>query len=186
MEGNGLAMTDDREWVILAQKGDVTALSMLFQQNYEFLKKYLIKATLNVQIAEDLTQETFLRSIEKLHLYKAKSKFSSWLITIANRIYIDELRKTARERRWQEQEHIQATRQLQWQLAQNGGEWHDVLDALHELAYEARAAIILKHYYGYSQEEIADMLDVPIGTVKSRIHNGLSTLRKELDKHGES
>jgi RNA polymerase sigma-70 factor (ECF subfamily) len=180
-------MTDERELVILAQKGDVTALSMLFQQHYGFLKKYLIKVTMNMQTAEDLTQETLLRSMEKLHLYnKEKSKFSSWLITIANRIYIDELKKKAREWRWQEQEHIQVTRQMEWQLAQNGGEWHDVLNALHELSYEARAAIILKHYYGYSLEEIADMLDVPIGTIKSRIHNGLNNLRKELGKHEEA
>ncbi|NHN29993.1 RNA polymerase sigma factor SigY [Paenibacillus agricola] len=179
-------MTDERELVILAQKGDNQALSILFQQNYGFLKKYLIKTTLNLQAAEDLTQETLLRGMEKLHLYKEKSKFSSWLITIANRIYIDGLRKQTRERRWQEQEHITATRHLQWQLAQQGGEWDDVLSALHELSYEARAAIILKHYYGYSQEEIADMLGVPTGTIKSRIHNGLNHLRKELGEHGEA
>ncbi|MNH35900.1 RNA polymerase sigma factor SigY [compost metagenome] len=45
--------------------------------------------------------------------------------------------------------------------------------------------VLLKYYYGYAQEEIAAMLDIPVGTVKSRLHNGLKQLRKELAGHEE-
>jgi RNA polymerase sigma-70 factor (ECF subfamily) len=178
-------MTDERQLITQAQKGDNTALSMLFQQHYSFLIKYLTKVTMNVQTAEDLTQEALMRCMEKLHLYNGRSKFSTWLITIATRLYIDELRKKRRERRWQEDEHNQTLRSIQWQLTRQGGEWPDVLNALHALPYDIRVPIILKHYYGYTQEEIADMLEVPAGTIKSRIHYGLKNLRKELGDHDE-
>lgn len=178
-------MTDEQQLIYQAQKGDSVALSKLFQQHYSYILKYVIKLTMNVQTAEDLTQEALMRSMEKLHLYNGKSRFSSWLITIATRIYMDELRKKKRERNWQEQEQLQSVRNMQWQLTQSGVEWPDVLNALHKMSSDIRIPIILKHYYGYSQEEIADMLDVPVGTVKSRIHNGLRNLRKELNEHEE-
>jgi RNA polymerase sigma-70 factor (ECF subfamily) len=179
-------MTDEQQLIVQAQKGDSAALSMLLQQHYSFLAKYLLKLTMNVQMAEDLTQETLMRGMEKLHLYNGRSKFSSWLITIASRLYIDELRRKKRERGWQEQEQEQALRRMKWQTAQQGNEWPEVLTALHGMSADIRMPIILKHYYGYAQEEIADMLGVPVGTIKSRIHNGLKSLRKELDGHDEA
>lgn len=71
-------------------------------------------------------------------------------------------------------------RKLKWQSAVAGDEWPEILELLGTLSVEMRTAIILKHYYGYSLEEIAEMADVPIGTVKSRIHSGLRIMRKEL------
>ena len=59
-------------------------------------------------------------------------------------------------------------------------DWPDALDALGALNYDIRVPILLKHYYGFDYEEIARWLDIPIGTVKSRLHNGLKQLRKEL------
>ncbi|MEI0737713.1 sigma-70 family RNA polymerase sigma factor [Paenibacillus sp. JTLBN-2024] len=66
--------------------------------------KYLVKMTMNPAMAEDLAQETMLRCIEKIHLYNGKSKFSSWLITLATRIYIDQMRRTRVEKHWKDQE----------------------------------------------------------------------------------
>ncbi len=169
---------DEQDLILQARQGDTMALSLLMQKHYSFLVKYLIKVTLNPSLAEDLTQETMIRCIEKIHLYNGTSKFSSWLITIATNLYIDDLRKKKRERNWQEQE--QALRKMRWQAARSQEEWPLVLDALGHLSEEVRMPIILKHYYGYSYEEIGNILNLAIGTVKSRIHNGIKSLRKEL------
>ena len=59
--------------------------------------------------------------------------------------------------------------------------WKRILQALSKLNEETRFPIILKHYYGYSYEEIAKKMKILTGTVKSRIHNGLKTLKKELE-----
>jgi RNA polymerase sigma-70 factor (ECF subfamily) len=170
---------DEKEWIRQAQQGDKLALSMLLRHHYAFLMKYLIKITLQPQLAEDLTQETMVRCMEKIRLYNGQSKFSSWLVTIATNLYIDHQRRRKREWNWQEQE--QSLRNMRWHAAQQNEEWSEALDALAQLPQEARVPIILKHYYGYAYEEIAEMMDLPAGTVKSRIHNGLKQIRKEMD-----
>ncbi|TMV49327.1 RNA polymerase sigma factor SigY [Paenibacillus mesophilus] len=172
---------DDRLWIERAQKGDSDALAQLLRQHYAFLLKYMTKITFQPALAEDLTQETMMRCIEKIRLYNFTSKFSSWLITIGTNLYFDHARRKKREKEWQDQE--QALRQIKWSAGQKGEEWSDVLDALGRLPDQVRIPIVLKHYYGYAYEEIADMLDIAEGTVKSRIHNGIKSLRKELDPH---
>lgn len=170
---------DERLLIDRAKRGDNEALASLLEAQYPFLYRYLLKITLNPHLAEDLAQETMVRCIARLGSYKAdRSKFSSWLMTIGSRLYIDELRKRRREVPGTPDE--QGTRLLAWQAATRGDDWPDVLDALGRLSSEMRTSVVLKHYYGYSQNEIAEMTGVSSGTVKSRIHNGMRLLRKEL------
>lgn len=171
---------DEKDLIQKAKKGDSLALSTLLRQNYSFLLKYLMKVTLHPQMAEDLTQETMMKCVEKIHLYNGESKFSSWLITIASNLFIDLKRRKKRERQWMEQE--QALRQMKWNAANKNDEWADVLDVLADVSVEIRMPIVLKHYYGYSYEEIGKMLGIAEGTVKSRVSNGLKRVRKELDR----
>ncbi len=172
---------DEKDLIKQAKKGDTLALSKLLEQNYSFLVKYLMKITLHPQIAEDLTQETMMKSIEKIQLYNGKSKFSSWLITIATNLYIDQQRKKKRETKWVEQE--QALRKMKWHVANQNEEWTDVLDVLAQIDDKIRMSIVLKHYYGYSYKEIGKTMGIAEGTVKSRVSNGLKMVRKELAEH---
>lgn len=172
---------DDKDLIQQAKNGDTLALSKLLEQNYSFLVKYLMKITLHPQIAEDLTQETMMKSIEKIQLYNGKSKFSSWLITIATNLYIDQQRKKKRETKWVEQE--QALRKMKWHVANQNEEWTDVLDVLAQIDDKIRMSIVLKHYYGYSYKEIGKTMGIAEGTVKSRVSNGLKMVRKELAEH---
>jgi len=170
---------DEKDLIQKAKKGDTLALSKLLQQNYSFLVKYLMKVTLHPQIAEDLTQETMMKCIEKIQLYNGESKFSSWLITIATNLYIDQQRRKKREKSWQEQ----ALRKMKWQAGNRNEEWADVLDVLAKINEEIRMPIVLKHYYGYSYKEIGEMMGIAEGTVKSRVSNGLKSIRKELSEN---
>ncbi|MDF0726853.1 RNA polymerase sigma factor SigY [Cytobacillus sp. S13-E01] len=169
---------DEKDLIRNAKRGDSLAFAMLFEKHYSFLVKYLIKVTMKPEIAEDLAQETMVKCIEKIKLYNGTSKFSSWLITIATNLYLDDHRKKKREHNWQVDE--QAIRKLKWHFESNNEEWNDVLTALGKLSDEIRIPIVLKHYYGYSYVEIADMLGIALGTVKSRIHNGIKAVREEL------
>ncbi|WP_258209712.1 RNA polymerase sigma factor SigY [Paenibacillus radicibacter] len=169
---------DEQQRIELAKRGDDQALAQLLHEHYTFLTKYLIKVTMNPTLAEDLVQDTMLRCIEKISLYNGTSKFSSWMITIATRLYMDLMRRRKVEQRWQEQE--QALRQIQWHMQQHQEVWTDTIEALSKMRYEMRLPILLKHYYGYAYDEIAEMMDIHVGTVKSRIHNGIQQLRKEL------
>ncbi|CAH1205129.1 RNA polymerase sigma factor SigY [Paenibacillus plantiphilus] len=162
-----------------AIRGDEQALARLLRDHYAMLYRYLLKVTMNKSMTEDLVQDTMLRAIERIHTFQRKSKFSTWLISIGTRLYIDEMRKKKRERQWQNDE--QALQAIRFDAAMSNTEWHDALDALGKLSYDIRLPILLKYYYGYAYEEIAQWLNIPIGTVKSRLHNGLKQLRKELN-----
>ncbi|MDP4094729.1 MAG: sigma-70 family RNA polymerase sigma factor [Bacillota bacterium] len=160
--------------------GDRNALAEILYDNYSFTYKFLVKLTYNSTLAEDLTQETMLRAIEKIHLYSPeKSKFSTWLLTIAQNIYVDYTRKHKYEQNYENIEDLIPA------LYSIKGEQNDsirsMLEALKNIPGDTRIPIVLKHYYGYSYEEIASIMSIPPGTVKSRIHNGISLLRKELE-----
>ncbi|QKG84713.1 RNA polymerase sigma factor SigY [Kroppenstedtia pulmonis] len=174
---------EEQQWIQQAKRGDSHALARLLHKHYPFLIKVLTKITLNPLMAEDLAQETVARCIEKIHLYREQAKFSSWLITIATRLYMDECRKDQRKRRWiQEQQHFGQWKRKPEEFQED---WMDVVDALGTLKEDARTCLILKHYYGYAYDEIASMIGVPTGTVKSRVHHAIMHVRKEL-KHRES
>ncbi|QHW33122.1 RNA polymerase sigma factor SigY [Paenibacillus rhizovicinus] len=171
-------LTEDEQQIARAVRGDDEALAGLLRSSYGMLYKYMLKVTMNKPMAEDLVQDTMLRAIERIGSFQHKSKFSTWLISIATRRYIDEMRKEQRSRRWQSEE--QALQGIRFQAALQQQDWPDALDALGGLSYDMRVPILLKYYYGYAYEEIAAWMDIPVGTVKSRLHNGLTKLRKEL------
>ncbi|MGG3914804.1 RNA polymerase sigma factor SigY [Rossellomorea vietnamensis] len=169
---------EEKKWIKQAKKGNHEAFALLFREHYPFLVKYLIKVTMNRDLAEELAQDTMAKCVEKIQQYNGKSKFSSWLITIATNRYIDLQRKSKREKDWKREE--MSGRKLKWEMESRNEEWNDALAALGRLSDEVRLPIILKHYYGYSYEEIGQMTDLPPGTVKSRVHHGITRMRKEL------
>lgn len=84
------------------------------------------------------------------------------------------------EQKWLEKEKVTLTRQLKWQMQHNGIQWLEVMDEMAKMDSDIRLAILLKHYYGFTYDETANILKLKTGTVKSKIHYGLTTLRKEL------
>lgn len=168
---------DEKVLIEKAIQGDGQSLATLLRSNYSFLYKYVVKLTLQPILAEDITQETMLTCIEKIHLFQGKSKFSSWMLSIATNLYTDMLRKGKREQNWKKGE--QSLHAVRWENRNTDFYWSEKLESITTLSYEIRVPILLRHYYGYTYEEISEIVHIPIGTVKSRIHNGLTKLRKE-------
>lgn len=171
----------EAELIAKAQRGDQVALARLLQANYLSVKKYLVTVTMDRTLAEDLTQETMIRAIQRIGQYSFRSKLSTWLISIATNLYLDHLRRYKREKRLQEEAAA-------FDLPAAPGpdtEVADLLERLHALPRDVAMPVILKHYYGYTYEEIAAMMAIPEGTVKSRIFNGIRALRKGMSGDGE-
>ncbi|MDQ0228188.1 RNA polymerase sigma factor SigY [Metabacillus niabensis] len=175
---------DQQEEIILvreAKNGSDEAFTHLFQMNYQFLYKYLIKLTLQKDLTEDLIQETMLKAYTNLSGFKGSSKFSTWLISIASRLFIDYQRKRKRENVRLEKIQVEVMEKIKWNLMRKGYEWSSHLDVFSSIEPEIRAPILLKHYYGFTNGEIAKMLNLKEGTVKTRIHYGLKRIRKEFE-----
>lgn len=183
--GIDLTLDNGKRLIKLAKEGNEDAFIDLFQLHYSFLYKYLLKLTLNEEISSDLTQDTMLKCYENLNSFKGDSKFSTWMISIASRLYIDQLRKKKREVNWLNQTKIALSRQLTWKANSKGIEWSDTFTDFNNLEAEFRIPILLHHYYGYTYEEIGELLQIKAGTVKSRVHNGIKRLRKEWAAYDE-
>ncbi len=160
-----------------AKDGDKEAMTLLINNNYDILKGYAIKLTGNIEEAKDIVQETLLRAIINIDKFTPKYKFSTWLITIATNLYRDKLRKNKNIVSFDEK--IEATTNNLENKALNNILIKQALEILQELPYEKRTTFILKHYYNFTYEEIANIMKCPVGTVRSRLHNSIKTLVKK-------
>ncbi|WP_430791452.1 RNA polymerase sigma factor SigY [Virgibacillus flavescens] len=176
----------ENELIQSAKHGDEKAFSILYQHYYPFLYKYLLKLTLQEEVSKDLAQDTMLKCYNHLHAFRGDSKFSSWMISIASRLYMDSMRRKKREKKWCKQVKATLSRQLEWVAQSKGIEWSDYFLDFNTLEPDVRIPILLRHYYGYTYEEIGTMLGVKAGTIKSRVHNGLKLIRKEWNEDGQS
>jgi len=169
-----VSLLDEPTLIARSQRGDAVALALLLQQNYLAVKKYLVTVTLDRTLAEDLTQETMIRAIERIGQYGGRSKFSTWLIAIATHLYVDTLRRRRLEQRTQAEMAFQGpSPDGPW------ADWQDLLGRLAGLPRDVALPVVLKHYHGYTYEEIAEWMGIPVGTVKSRVHNAIRVLRRE-------
>jgi len=170
---------EEKALINLAKQGNKDALEQLISENYAVVKGYLIKVTLNEHLAEDLTQECFLRALDNLHKFVPAGKFSTWLITIANNLYYDYIRKNRR---------LIIGLDIEMESSHNQDsiiddiEFKEVVKIISSLPYDKRIAFVLKHYYGFSYEEISNMTKCPIGTVKSRIFNSIEAIKSHFER----
>lgn len=112
---------------------------------------------------EDLTQETFERALGSLHRFRGDGPARGWLLSIARRVCVDATRRRGRQRRLAERVGGQATEH------HVDGSWVEVTDILGLLDDDRREAFVLTQFVGLSYEETASVLDIPIGTVRSRV-----------------
>jgi RNA polymerase sigma-70 factor, ECF subfamily len=91
-----------------------------------------------------------IKSYENLHSFIGHSKFSTWLLSIASRLYIDQIRKQKREANWMNHTKIALSGQLTWKAKTKGIERSDTFTDFNNLDAELRIPILLHHYYGYT------------------------------------
>ena len=158
----------------------MSALNNLLQDNYKKLFGFTIKMTTNENVAEEITQETLLKAVLNIKAYKNKSSFSTWLIQISINTYRDYLRKTKHVDSIEDHSHLEAYENVENEVLSNLN-FQKAIKELREIPYKKRTALILKHYYGYSLEEIAAMMNSPVGTIKSRINKCIEYLQKVME-----
>lgn len=168
-------MTLEREGKLIerAKEGDRYAFEILINDNMSVLKGYVLKLTCNRDISEDIIQETLLAAVVHIDSFTPKAKFSTWLIKIATNKYRDYLRKVKDTDILLDV--IPSTVSIEEEIIK-ADEYNEVLKILKSMPYEKRSAFILKHYYGYSYEEISTITKSPVGTVRSRIHYGIKEI----------
>jgi len=171
---------DEEILVLKAKKGDKKALEKLFQDNYSVVYGYMLKLILDENIAKDFTQEAMLKAILNIKKFKGKSKFSTWLITIATNAYKDNIKKI-KGREVNIESIVTTSNENLEETIIIKETFQNIKRILLDIPESKRMVFILKHYYDYSYEEISKIVDCPIGTVRSRLHYCIKKIKNELD-----
>lgn len=172
---------DETQLVLLAQAGDRNAFNLLLTKFYPSLFRYITALVGNTE-ADDVVQDTAIQIHRKIQWLREPAYFRSWVYRIASRLAIAHLK---RHKRWTSlEEHVDLTdtltapEDLEAQIVSN-----DQMQAFaSELSLASRAVFLLHYQHGHTLDEISAVLEIPLGTVKSRLFYAAKTLRKKFPK----
>ena len=174
---------DEQELVRQIQDGDEMAFAEIVKIYKDKIVNFLWKITGDYQKAVELSQETFMRVYFKANKYKPVAPFSSWIYTIASNLAKTEM-KRSRKYTAVPLDDVQNHLPMEAYASNptDSGLLTNLKEALNSLHPRYRIPVILKDVEGFSQEEIAQILKSPLGTIKARISRGRDYLKKELEK----
>ena len=189
-----LAAATDQDVVERARAGAESAYRELLRRYERPVFSLVYRMVRDRELAEDLTQETFVKVLNALDRYRPEFKFSSWIFKIANNAAIDHLRRKELDTLSLQggpdattPDRIEATSLQVGDGSESPLEELEarelgsaIEDAIARLRPEYRACIIMRHVEGRPYDEIADALDLPLGTVKTYIHRARAELRESL------
>src|SRR5512147_2828260 len=188
------AMWTDEELVARSIEGDPESFNQLIRRWERPIYALAYRVLGREEDARDVCQEAFLRAFRALPGFKGQAKFSSWLYRITLNLCRDWMRRQRRTpvvsapegvdivELASEQGPVESIEDLvaRNQLSRTVGE------AMRLLPEEQRTAIVLKEYHGLTFQEIADLQGCPLSTVKTRLYQGLSVLRRHLEAQGRT
>jgi len=170
-------------WVLQAQSGKREALNELFKSVQDPLFRYIVSLVRDQHLAEDILQEVFIRIYRKLSYLREPEAFRAWAYQIASR---EAFRHLNRERRWSDQVRDEATLTAVPASEHDSEFPREMIETLPQLVGSlspaSRAVVVLFYLHEMSLVETAAVLEIPIGTVKSRLAYGLETLRRSFKK----
>jgi RNA polymerase sigma-70 factor (ECF subfamily) len=187
-------LVSDHELVARAQQGSEKAYRELLGRYQRPVFSIIYRMIRDREQAEDLAQVTFVRVFNHIDRYDPRYKFSSWIFKIATNLTIDWIRRKELNtvsidgsRNAVTAEQIEATSITIASPDENPEELlearqlgQEIEEAIGKLRPEYRAAILLRHVEGREYQEIAEILALPLGTVKTYIHRGRNELREQL------
>lgn len=185
----GTGNTDDqiqRTLLARAQSGDADAFADLVRPHQAGVYRYLLRSTGHADLADDLAQTTLIRAWRGLLGYREQGRFAAWLYRLARNTLVD----AARGARRRDELLLAALDSLPPDRApspQEDLEAAEVADALRRavaaLPEPRRSVFLLRHHAALTFREIAELLDLPLGTALSHMHHAVRALRRTLEEY---
>lgn len=180
------ATADDARLARLAARGDRAAATALVERYQAPVRTFLRRLTPDPHLADDLTQETLIRMLRHAHHYDPNHAMKTWLLTIARRLWIDQLRKHARQGPTTSMA-VEPVDQTGAPQPLDDADRRRVLDAaLAQLSPLQRCAVVMFYQQQMSIEEVAAAMEMSTNTVKSHLHRARARLRELLEPRRES
>jgi RNA polymerase sigma-70 factor, ECF subfamily len=167
---------DTVHWIQSAIDGNLHAFEMLYQRYHQRLFLYAKRMTGSVPEAEEVVQDTFVKTWQKLSSFRAESQFYTWLRKIASRVVIDRLRvKNAKI--WQDSTEYD---DIHPSVGQSLGKQRDLEKLIAALPDGAKTVFVMHDVEGYTHVEIAELAGVAVGTSKAQLFRARKILRESL------
>ena len=185
-----LADVDDGDLCAMAASGDGRALEELYDRYARIVMAFALRMLNERTLAEELTQEVFFRAWKQADAYSAsRGSFATWILSITRNMAIDDIRKRQRRPQRADLDDPLAT-MANIEDGERSVEEHswigairtEMQNALAELPTTQRQPIELAYFGGLTQREVAETLDVPLGTIKTRMRLGMRKLRECLEE----
>lgn len=181
------SMTDE-ELILSFQNDNMQAYNILVQRYKDQLFNYIYRFLNDSQVSEDMLQETFLRLYKNKHYYKEVAKFSTWIYTIAGNLAKTELRRKKRRNIFSINNYTHDDRDFEIEddnmtpdrEVESDNLTKHIHDAMEKLPEVFKEVLLLRDVQGLEYDEIAEITDTPLGTVKSRINRGRAKLASML------
>ena len=171
---------DERAWIRGAQAGSLSDLETLFREHWPRAYRAAYLVVHDGQAAEDIAQESFLAAIRALDRFDRRRPFGPWL----HRIVVNRAIDWARARPLRAEVGDGPLAAVAEEDQPGAAFFPPLVAALAELSPEHRAVIVLRHLLEYTPGEIAELLELPRGTVNSRLRRGLDELAEHLEREG--
>lgn len=168
-------MFSDENLMTRFGRGDNSALSELVSRHQQRLLNFIYRRTGSRESAEDIVQETFLRVVGAASRYQATAKFTTWLYTIALNLWRNEIARHRTPVELNEHDRVQESITMEQQV-----DFQKLLSLMQDLTDEHRLVLELSFIEGWTNQQIADLLNCSVGTVKSRKFYALKALRKRM------
>ena len=178
----------DEKLILRFQEGDINAYNELVKRYKDRLLNFVLRYFNNVEQAEDVVQDTLIKLYTHASYYKNVAKFSTWIFTIAKNNALTELRKNKWKKTdslWTDDGQVIDINSKEESLdskVQNEIAIDQLNKFLDEIPENFRMAVVLRDFQELSYEEISKILEIPIGTIKSRINRGRIQLAEKM-KH---
>jgi RNA polymerase sigma-70 factor (ECF subfamily) len=166
----------DHELIAAINAGDASAFDALYLRHRDWVVSLAYRFTSDRHLALDVLQETFLYVLKKFPGFRLTARFTTFLYPAVKNLSLAARRKAER---LQSSEAEQDAMETTLVTGPTAGEGESLTAALAGLSEEHREVLLLRFVDGLSLAEIAEALDIPLGTVKSRLHNALGTLRRD-------
>ncbi len=180
-------LSEDQSAIDRVLKGDSSAYAELVERHQRRLLGLLAHACGNMHEAEDLAQEAFARAFHKLELYSGQSQFYTWLCRVAMNLLVSQRRRKRIENQLP-REGFEAALDARGLMGQAEEELErdevrsQVQQAIAMLDDERRAVVLLRDFDGMDYQAIAETLEIPVGTVRSRLHRARLELKSILEQ----
>ncbi len=175
----------ERKLIRRVLDGERAAAEELVRAHQGSLYGYMLRLSGRPDVAEDVVQEAFVRALSNLHRYDERFRFSTWLFTIAKRLYVNARQRLAPSYDTEAMGAAADRRSFAGGVPDEPGDHFaasgELQSALGCLSEDQREAVVLFYQLEWSVEQIGDHLELPVGTVKSHLHRARARLRAALE-----